>query len=482
MNWFDIDKKGLAKLLERNGGKQFAVFELIQNAWDEQTSRVDVSLSIVEGRRMCQLKVADDNPNGFSNLSHAFTLFAESNKKSNPEKRGRFNLGEKLVLALCDEAEISTTTGTVIFDEDGRHVARRRTDKGSVFNGRIKATLSEYEGICRTITSLIPPKNIQTFFNGKLIPTRPPIAETKIALMTEIAGEDGILRRVSRPTIIRIYQPLPNEQASIYELGIPVVETEDKYHVDIQQKVPLNFNRDNVPNSFLKAVRSAVLNATYQYLSPDESTTTWVRDASTNENVSKEAITKVVSLRFGDKVVSYDPSDAEGSKLAVAAGYTVVAGGSMSAGEWANVRKSGIILPAGQVTPSPKPFDKDGEKLVFLNEEYWTHEMRTVAKVAKALAPHLIKKQISVKITNEEQWHFEGCYGGNTLIINLAVVGHGFFNNFDNGNKNVVLDFLLHELAHEFEQDHLSDKYHAATTKLGAIMTCLALAHPRLFV
>jgi hypothetical protein len=44
-------------------------------------------------------------------LSHAFRLFAESAKITNPEQRGRFNLGEKLVLALCDEITIRKTKG-----------------------------------------------------------------------------------------------------------------------------------------------------------------------------------------------------------------------------------------------------------------------------------------------------------------------------------------------------------------------------------
>ncbi len=33
--WFNVDKKGLAKLLEQRG-KAFAVFELVQNAWDAE--------------------------------------------------------------------------------------------------------------------------------------------------------------------------------------------------------------------------------------------------------------------------------------------------------------------------------------------------------------------------------------------------------------------------------------------------------------
>src|SRR5437762_12841988 len=107
-NWFEVDKEGLAKILERKG-KEFALFELIQNAWDEPgVTKVSASLEY-RGRNRALLVVEDDAPEGFRNLSHAFTLFAESGKKSNPEQRGRFNLGEKLVLALCDEVMLQTT-------------------------------------------------------------------------------------------------------------------------------------------------------------------------------------------------------------------------------------------------------------------------------------------------------------------------------------------------------------------------------------
>jgi len=70
--------------------------------------------------------VEDDAPDGFKDLSHAFTLFASSSKKSNPEQRGRFNLGDKLVLAISDEVTIRTTKGGIRRDADGRHNLRSR--------------------------------------------------------------------------------------------------------------------------------------------------------------------------------------------------------------------------------------------------------------------------------------------------------------------------------------------------------------------
>src|ERR1051326_2762588 len=108
--WFEVDRQGLAQILERKG-KEFALFELIQNGWDESgVTKVSVSLQY-QGRNKARLAVEDDAPDGFKDLSHAFTLFADSAKKANPEQRGRFNFGEKLVLAISDEVTTRTTEG-----------------------------------------------------------------------------------------------------------------------------------------------------------------------------------------------------------------------------------------------------------------------------------------------------------------------------------------------------------------------------------
>ena len=56
---------------------------------------VSVTLERIAGTRQARLTVKDDNPEGFRDLTHAFTLFAESEKRYNEKLRGRFNLGEK---------------------------------------------------------------------------------------------------------------------------------------------------------------------------------------------------------------------------------------------------------------------------------------------------------------------------------------------------------------------------------------------------
>ncbi len=66
------------------------------------------------------IEVLDDSKKGFRDIKDSYTLYKDTYKRKDPEKRGRFNLGEKQVFSICDKAQVQTTTGTVIFDENGR--------------------------------------------------------------------------------------------------------------------------------------------------------------------------------------------------------------------------------------------------------------------------------------------------------------------------------------------------------------------------
>src|SRR5207249_2606775 len=156
-SWFEVDKQGLAQVLDRKG-KEFALFELVQNGWDEPgVTKVSVTLES-QGRNRARLVVEDDAPEGFKDLSHAFTLFADSAKKSNPEQRGRFNLGEKLVLSISDEVTIRTTKGGIRFDAEGRHSLRSRQPVGSRIECVLRMTEDECSAVQSQVRSLISPE------------------------------------------------------------------------------------------------------------------------------------------------------------------------------------------------------------------------------------------------------------------------------------------------------------------------------------
>jgi hypothetical protein len=193
-NWFEVDRAGLKQLLERRG-KGFAVCELVQNAWDQAVTRVGIEIGRPRAGAS-RLRVTDNDPGGFRDLREAYTLFAPSNaKKANPLRRGRFNLGEKLVLAICRSAEISSTTGTLAFAGKRRRFrSSQRTAAGTVFTAEIPLTAGEYEAMIGTIRSLLPPAGIETSLNGEVIPARPLVRSVEATLPTEISDGAGDLR------------------------------------------------------------------------------------------------------------------------------------------------------------------------------------------------------------------------------------------------------------------------------------------------
>jgi hypothetical protein len=475
--WFDVDKDGLSKQAEEHGRGRL-IGELIQNSLDEPgVTRIDVTLELVPGRPLAELTVEGDSPEGFRDLAHAYTLFADSYKRTNPEQRGQFNLGEKMVLAVCESASISTTKGTVLFDpEQGRvEQPRHKRERGSVFRGRMKLTREEYPAVCDYLRSLLLPDSIVVTFNGERLLPRTPLRTFEAGLETPVADDQGVMRPRLRKTTVGIHEALPGETPSLYELGLPVVETGDKWHVNVGQKVPLGRDRDNVRPAYLQAVRVAVLNAAYDLLTTeDEATAGWCKLAGADPRCSDAAIRHLIRLRFGDKVAAPDPSDVEAMKAFQAQGGTIVVG--LSKDEWANVRRAGAVLPAGQICPTAKPYGADSaaKDVTVLSEEKWTEGMRNVAAYAVLLARELLGVTLTVAVVNTTN-NFVACYGAGRLDFNLLRLGHKWF---EQGVTEEVDRLLLHELGHHFSGDHLSAEYHDGLCRLGAALKRLALEQP----
>jgi hypothetical protein len=475
-NWFEVDKLGLAQILERKG-KEFTLFELVQNAWDEPgVTKVTVSLEH-QGRNRVLLMVEDDAPEGFKDLSHAFTLFAASAKKANPEQRGRFNLGEKLVLAISDEVTISTTQGSIRFDAQGRHRLHSRQPVGSRIECLLRLTPDECRAIAAQARRLIAPEKITTIFNGEPLTTRLPLETITATLPTEVASADGLLRRAQRETAIRVYAALPDETATLYEMGIPVVETGDKWHYNIGQKVPLTLDRENVPPGFLRQVRVAVFNRMHGQLGVEDVNNEWAEAAVASPDCRAEAVESYLGRRFGEKRVGFDPSDPEANKLAVSQGYTVVHGSMMSGGAWKNAKAAGAIQPAGQVTPGPKVWTgEDNPNAIafedWIPESKWTDGMQAIADFAQRVAERVLSRRIVVKFCATAHHLGGASYGpSGELVFNKFRLGADWF---DHGISEDVVRLLIHEFAHEYSPDHLSAEYHEALCRIGAKMFLLA--------
>lgn len=486
-NWFDVDRKGLAKLIERRG-KIALVLELVANALDaDGVTRVEVLLEPEEGVPHATVMVSDDAPDGFLDLSHAWTLFAESNRKAYANKRGRFNLGEKLILALCNEASIISTKGAVMFDARGRSAMKARRPQGTEFQGIARITRAELAEIKLGMRKLIPPPGVTILVNGDKLPTRKPIKTVEATLATEIADEEGNLKRSARKTTIDIYEALPGETAMLYEMGIPVVETGDRWHVDVQQKIPLNMDRDNVTPAYLRDVRTLVVNAMHDQLTEADAASTFVNEAIADENASPEAVKKALDLKYGAKRAIWDPSDAEANMNLVSQGYTLIKGAQLTGEQWANVKKHDAqnTRPAGQIAPTKKAlFGPDG-KDTWVPREKWTPAMVRVVEYTRDVCSALLDgAHVTVGVLSDITERWAACYGDQGFVFNLGKLGHAFFDRALNAAQHPTVELnqlIIHELGHHIESNHLDEKYHEALCNLGAKMTKLALTTPKLF-
>lgn len=499
-DWFKIDRKGLAKLVMRRGGDggigwfTALLFELISNAFDANgTTRVEVTVTPEDGVPKAWVTVTDDSPEGFADLTHAYTVFAESSRKRHAEKRGRFNLGEKLVLAMCDEASIVTTTGGVLFDQRGRHALKAKRESGSEFMGLVRVTRAEIAEALASLRKVLVPGNVELLVNRERIKPRPPIKAFGATLPTEIADEEGNLRRSRRKTTVRVYaRDVDAEPAMLYEMGIPVVETGDKWHVEIDQKIPLNMDRDNVTPAFLREVRTLVVNEMHAHLDEHDAAATFVSEALADKNATPEAVSRALDLRYGAKRAIWDPTDPEANNNLVAQGYTLIKGAQLTKEQWQNVKQHDAerTRPAGQIAPTKKAlFSPDGEDH-WVPREKWTPAMRAVVEFTRQASHALLGQPIEVSILSSITLNYGACFGSQGFVFNLGRLGHKFFDGclvtqtergYTFEATTALCSLVIHELGHHLESNHLDERYHEALCSLGAKMAQLALDRPHVF-
>lgn len=482
-NWFEVDRVGLAQLLGDRGPGALIV-ELVANAWDAPgVSRVEIRLEPVASAPYANVRVSDNSPTGFEDITHAFTLFAPSLKKAEPTQRGRFNLGEKLVLALCKSAKIISTKSAIAFASDGRRPLSERTEAGTVFDGVVRMTRNQLADVERLLARLISPVGIVTTVvapNHSFVLDRSTMdvpTTVKATLATVLSDEEGILRPTRRSTTVDLWPCELGEEGWVFELGVPVVEIGGTHHVDVQQKVPLNMERDNVPAAYRRALHALVLGVTP--LTRDGSREAWVTDAL--PLVDDITLTKVLDARFGEKRVSFDPNDLEANSLAASQGYTVVHGGSLPSEVWQAVREANAIRPAGRVTPSNKAAFAEGGKDVTVTPDKWPTGALALVRLFENVGVALLGHAIEIQVVNDPR-AYAACYGSRSLLLNLRRLGKEWFASCQPGARveEKHLDLLLHELAHEFAEDHFSEAYHKALSRLGAKLALMSVGRPEL--
>jgi hypothetical protein len=189
--------------------------------------------------------------------------------------------------------------------------------------------------------------------------------------------------------------------------------------------------------------------------------------------------------------VAFDPTNPEANAEAVAHGFTVIPSRGLSSGQRKNLYEAGTLVTSSTAFPlagkGAYSDDPNATPVEVISEEEWTDAMQKIHTYTEGVAKRLLGKTVRVRFVNCKSFAFKSwsaCFGrGHALAeswfdYNLHVLGESWF---EDGATETVDDLILHELAHEYESNHLSEDYYRACTKLGARLKAEALRDPDWF-
>jgi hypothetical protein len=477
-SWFEVDKKGLQQI-QNNKDKTFIVNELVSNAFDEKTSRINIIFS--RNIKGYNISIYDDSEEGFKDLRDAYTMFAPSYKKSNPNLRGRFNIGEKFVLSMFDHAKITSTKGCVRFLKDGtRKKSSEKIERGTIFSGFTKKLKrNDWKFIRIHSRKIIPPIGINYLVNSIKV-ERPQLLHNFEETLPSITTDDeGNLVNTSRKTNIELFKST-NSVGCIYELGIPVVELDIPYLVNVNQKIPLNKDRDNVKPAYLKKLNTVVLDQVSSELSKEQLKANWVSEGM--EKSTHKAVKDVLDGRYGEDAVVFDMSDSEANKKAFADDINVVTGGAFNKNVWDNIREArttyeDLARPSGSVGKYASPNMSGNVPAPLLDKSKITKEMKQVFSLARKLHLKLFNQDLNVEIFdcyglggNRFSATYGGGFSGADLGFYYKSLGKSWFDL--KTNKLAIIKLIIHEFGHYYSSDHLSKQYYKGLCEIGAKLYC----------
>jgi len=465
-NRFEVSTEGMRELQSGREPWQLAK-ELVSNAWDEKTTICQVKLESIT-MRTAYLSVYD-NGIGFKDIADAWTLMKHTDKRLNPEVRGRFNIGEKEILSIAQSAKITTAGKVIIFPKSGGRQVRtsNKSHDGTLAEVWLKWGSNQVKETIDKLTYLLPPHGIAYTINGKTISPQTPHKITQATLETVIQPSlNEPMTTTRRKTTIEIYHTLNEHKSQLYEMGIPVQAIDCPYSVNIMQKIPLPPNRDTVKSSYLQDVYAIVLNATADEVT--DAAANWTRMAIEDKQANPEAVQTIITKRYGDKVALWS-SDYRSNEKALLAGFEIVNARTLSQKERevfadVGIRHTSDIYPTNYVP------------VTYLDESQLTKGMKTVRQYAQQLHQGLFGKSLNVTFYNNFKIGEAASYGNGGLNFNIAKLGKAWFNEI--GEHTTSL--LLHEFAHTEGVGH-EPSYYKSLEKLAGKAVHLALSNPDIF-
>ena len=459
---FQVNTLGMRQLHADRHPEEL-VKELIQNAFDEEVNSCTVEVDRQEQGVL--VVVTDDGP-GFADIQDAYTLMAETSKRLDPDKRGRFNLGDKEVISVALWARVETVGWTVDFpQEGGRTVSENQRTLGTAITAMMPWGQEEADRLSERLALIRPPENVAYTVNGTPIPRQQELAVREATLPTVLqSGPGQPLRPTRRKTRIHVLEPR-GPRGWIHEMGIPIQALDLPFDVDVTQKVPMPPNRDTVSESYLKDIYAEVLNAMHDHMEAQDFSGNWVRTAVESPRMQEETVQTTLKERYGEKVVTWS-SDTHANMEATDQGFEVIHPRTMSRPERHNLRELGGLRSSHELFGRPDPIaqviDVTGDTV---KEEFAAWVIQLGRMVGREVTPVFIRDTHSQAMASCTM---------NTETPTMNINVHYLQDDFLAGRGQDQLDLIIHELAHSYLQGKVSHgpQWGASCATVGA-----AIAH-----
>ena len=323
--WLAISTEGFAAMNAARPPKHL-IKELVQNALDsfpetasgspraQEISRAQVgTIALNYGHHGGSFHVScRDDGCGITDLEDLRVVYL-THKTDSHRKRGRFGRGFKEALCIADEARVVSGHRTLAFlQENGRRISRLSEAPtplaGTEVHMRMPWGPETAEQLDAYFTQFLVPESLALIVNGRRIQHRSIAHWIEASLSSEIYDANSqSWKKPVRRTSIALVRALPHETPTIYEMGIPVaaVDWDMPFHCDVQQRVPMNPNRDAVSSGYPLKLHVACLPVLLEHMDEATLKQDWVGAAGRrcDEDVQRQ----IIQRAFGENIARSVP-------------------------------------------------------------------------------------------------------------------------------------------------------------------------------
>jgi len=310
--WLAISTDGFAAM---NAARppEHLIKELVQNSLDSFSDAQAGWIQLSYSHDGSSLHVhCADNGSGIDNLADLRVVYL-THKTDSHLKRGRFGRGFKEALCIAREAVVVSGCEQLQFlQENGERITRQSRTAAPKPGTRVTMQMGWSAEVVQQLdhyfSRFLVPSGVALEVNGRRIQPRPVEHALEASLTTELYdATTQSWKKPRRRTAVHLVRCRPEETPTIYEMGIPVAELEWSvpFHADIQQRVPMNPNRDAVASGFGVGLHVACLPTLLEAMDEDTIKQDWVGHAG--RRCSTEVQQRILARAFGENIARSVP-------------------------------------------------------------------------------------------------------------------------------------------------------------------------------